>query len=90
MAYKGGYAIIDLKDEKIVSNGITILGLYDAIEKAVGYNKPTLVQGINNNGTLVPAALRPAVIDSGAFLFDLGEGNTLKITEADLVTIETE
>jgi len=46
---KGGYKIIDLKGQNVTAvGGVTIKGIYDAIEGS--YGKPLLLAGINFGG----------------------------------------
>lgn len=80
-----GYKIIDLRDVVIDDeNGATISGTYAAIAAT---DKPTIVKGVNYDGT----KLRPQYVafqdSSGDFVGELNRTYNIVVTDDDLVTI---
>lgn len=87
-----GYKVIDLEYALIDGEGITVKGIYEAIE---GATKPILLAGVNANGT----EINPALVAFGVSGQDLIasivttstatslSGYTVKVTDEDLVTV---
>lgn len=87
MAIKGGYKLIDLKDNKftIGGNGITVKGIYNSIENS--YNKPLILTGINVGGVEKNDVFVDFADDSGSYVANISATEKITITNADLVTI---
>ena len=87
MAIKGGYKLIDLKDNKftIGSDGITVKGIYNSIENS--YNKPLILTGINVGGVEKNDVFVDFADDSGSYVANISATEKITITNADLVTI---
>lgn len=82
----GNYKLIDLKNIEIKSGstGATIVGVYDAIDKAT---MPIKLINVNKNGTKLVTNFGQGVRkSSGNYYVDLGDGTELKVTSADKVT----
>lgn len=87
-----GYKVIDLGYALIGEGGITVPGIYEAIE---GATKPVMLAGVNANGT----EINPAYVAFGVSGQDLIasiittstatsiSGYTVKVTDEDLVTV---
>lgn len=88
MAIKGGYKLIDLKNNKFTvgGNGITIAGIYNSIKAS--YNKPLILTNINIGGVERNDIFVDFVDDSGSYVANISSKETIKITNADLVTIK--
>lgn len=80
---KGGYKIIDLKDNSLSNDAVTIEGIYEAIEGS--YRKPLLLSGVNIGGTEKPDVFVEANV-SGSDYTIVAYGGTLTITDEDSVT----
>lgn len=87
MALKGGYKLIDLKDNKFTVGGagITIDGIYNSIESS--YNKPLILTGINVDEVERNDISINFADDNGNYVADLSSKETITITNANLVTI---
>jgi hypothetical protein len=87
MAIKGGYKLIDLKDNKFTvgGNGITVKGIYNSIENS--YNKPIILTGINIGGVEKNDVFVDFADDSGSYVANISATEKITITNADLVTI---
>lgn len=87
MAIKGGYKLIDLKDNKftIGGDGITVKGVYNSIENS--YNKPLILTGINVGGVEKNDVFVDFADDSGSYVANISATEKITITNADLVTI---
>lgn len=87
MAIKGGYKLIDLKDNKFTVGGagITISGIYHSIEAS--YNKPLILTGINIGGIERNDIFVDFADDSGNYVANISTKESITITNADLVTI---
>lgn len=89
MAIKGGYKLIDLKDNKFTvgGNGVTVKGIYNSIESS--YNKPLILTGINIGGIERNDVFINFSYDSGSYVASISETEKITITNVDLVTITT-
>ena len=87
MAIKGGYKLIDLKDNKftIGGDGITVKGIYNSIENS--YNKPLILTGINVGGVEKNDVFVDFADDSGSYVANISATEKITITNVDLVTI---
>lgn len=87
MAIKGGYKLIDLKNNKFKVDGgsATIAGIYNSIESS--YNKPLILTGINIGGVERNDIFVNFVGTSGSYVSNISSTETIEITNADLVTI---
>lgn len=87
MAIKGGYKLIDLKDNKFTvgGSGITVKGIYNSIENS--YNKPLILTGINIGGVEKNDVFVDFNDDSGSYVANISATEKITITNADLVTI---
>lgn len=87
MAIKGGYKLIDLKNNKFTvdGGGITIVGIYNSIETS--YNKPLILTGINIGGVERNDIFVNLVDNSGNYVANISSKETIEITKDDLVTI---
>lgn len=87
MAIKGGYKLIDLKDNKFTvdDSGITVKGIYNSIENS--YNKPLILTGINIGGVEKNDVFVDFSDDSGSYVANISSTEKITITNADLVTI---
>lgn len=87
MAIKGGYKLIDLKDNKFTVGGagITITGIHRSIEAS--YNNPLVLTGINIGGIERNDVFINFTVDSGSYKALISETEEITITSADLVTI---
>ena len=83
---KGGYKIIDFKDNPLTTGGgaITIAGIYDSIEGS--YRKPLLLSGLTIDGIERNDVYAPATVSGNNFVFT-AYGKTITITNADAVTV---
>ena len=89
MAIKGGYKLIDLKDNKLTvgGNGVTVKGIYNSIENS--YNKPLILTGINIGGVKRNDIFIDFAFNSGNYVANISVTEKITITNADLVTIST-
>lgn len=89
MAIKGGYKLIDLKDNKLTvgGGGVTVKGIYNSIENS--YNKPLILTGINIGGVERNDVFIVFSVDSGNYVANISATEKITITNADLVTITT-
>lgn len=87
MAIKGGYKLIDLKDNKFTvgGSGITVKGIYNSIENS--YNKPLILTGINIGRVEKNDVFVDFNDDSGSYVANISATEKITITNADLVTI---
>ncbi len=87
MAIKGGYKLIDLKDNKFTvgGDGITVKGVYNSIENS--YNKPLILTGINIGNVERNDVFIDFSDDSGSYVANISATEKITITNADLVTI---
>lgn len=79
-----GYQIIDLKGTKIVALGTTIAGVY---AKIAATDKPIIVAGINDNGTMLKNQYVAFALSSTDYVGTLATGDIITVTSADLITI---
>lgn len=82
---KGGYHIVDFKENNITSTGVTILGIYDSLEH--NYNKPILVTGIVLESVPQVDCFVNLMVANTNYTFT-AYGKTFTIDEADLVKAE--
>jgi hypothetical protein len=88
MAIKGGYKLIDLKDNKLtVGKGVTVKGIYNSIENS--YNKPLILTGVNIGGVERNDIFIDFANDSGNYVANISATEKITITNADLVTVAT-
>lgn len=89
MAIKGGYKLIDLKENKLTvgGGGVTVKGIYNSIENS--YNKPLILTGINIGGVERNDVFIVFSVDSGNYVANISATEKITITNADLVTITT-
>lgn len=89
MAIKGGYKLIDLKDNKFTvgSSGITVKGIYNSIKNS--YNKPLILTGIIIGGVERNDIFIDFTVNSGNYVANISATEKITITNADLVTITT-
>lgn len=89
MAIKGGYKLIDLKDNNFTvgGDGITVKGVYNSIENS--YNKLLILTGINIGGIERNDISLTFTTDSGNYVANISSTEKITITNADLVTIST-
>ena len=89
MAIKGGYKLIDLKDNKFTvgGNGVTVKGIYNSIESS--YNKPLILTGINIGGIERNDIFINFSVNSGNYVANISPTEKITITNADLVKIAT-
>lgn len=89
MAIKGGYKLIDLKDNKLTvgGDGVTVKGIYNSIENS--YNKPLILTGINIGGVERNDVFIVFSYNSGSYVANISVTEKITITNADLVTITT-
>lgn len=89
MSIKGGYKLIDLKNNKFTvgGNGVTVKGIYNSIESS--YNKPLILTGINIGGIERNDVFIDFSDDSGSYVANISATEKITITNADLVTITT-
>lgn len=89
MAIKGGYKLIDLKDNKFTvgGDGITVKGIYNSIENS--YNKPLILTGINIGGVEKNDVFVDFAVDSENYVANISATEKITITNSDLVTITT-
>lgn len=87
MAIKGGYKLIDLKDNKLTvgGSGITINGIYNSIKDS--HNKPLILTGINIGGVERNDIFVDFADESGNYVANISTKESITITNADLVTI---
>ena len=87
MAIKGGYKLIDLKDNKFTvgGDGITIKGVYNSIENS--YNKPLILTGLNIGNVERNDVFVDFKDDSGNYVANISTTEKITITNVDLVTI---
>lgn len=81
---KGGYKIIDFKDTNLTAAGVTIKGVYAAIED--NYRKAILISGIVIENVEMADCFVDLHISSGSYVGTL-HNYTLTITAADKVSI---
>lgn len=89
--YKGGYQIVDFKDEVLTSgNATTITGVYSRIKN--NNRKVFLLSGltVKASANATPTALNDEVVNisenEGVYSATLANGGSLSITSADAVT----
>ena len=89
MAIKGGYKLIDLKDNKFTvgGTGVTVKGIYNSIESS--YNKPLILTGINIGGIERNDIFINFSVNSGNYVANISPTEKITITNADLVKITT-
>lgn len=89
MAIKGGYKLIDLKDNKLTigGDGITVKGIYNSIKNS--YNKPLILTGINIGGVERNDIFIDFAFNSGNYVANISPTEKITITNADLVTVVT-
>lgn len=87
MSIKGGYKLIDLKDNKLTvgGNGVTVKGIYNSIENS--YNKPLILTDINIDGVERNDVFVNFADVSGSYVANISAKEKITITNADLVTI---
>lgn len=82
---KGGYHIINLKDQPLSAEAVIIKGLYNDIEGS--YRKPLLLSGIIIDGVEKPDTYVTATIAEGGNISISAYGKTITVTSEDAVTI---
>lgn len=82
---KGGYHIVNLKDQTLSVEAVTIKGLYNDIEGS--YRKPLLLSGLVIDGVEKPDTYVTAVISDGGSITISAYGKTITVTSEDAVTI---
>lgn len=89
MAIKGGYKLIDLKENKFIvgGNGVTVKGIYNSIKNS--YNKPLILTGINIGGVERNDVFINFSDDSGNYVANISATEKITITNSDLVTVAT-
>ena len=89
MAIKGGYKLIDLKENKLTvgGEGVTVKGIYNSIENS--YNKPLILTGINIGGIERNDVFIDFAVNSGNYVANISATEKITITNADLVTVVT-
>lgn len=89
MAIKGGYKLIDLKDNKLTVDGdeVTVKGIYNSIKNS--YNKPLMLTGINIGGVERNDVFIDFAFKSGNYVANISATEKMTITNADLVTVAT-
>lgn len=89
MAIKGGYKLIDLKENKLTigGEGVTVKGIYNSIENS--YNKPLILTGINFGGVERNDVFIDFAYNSGNYVANISATEKITITNADLVTVAT-
>ena len=88
MYIKGGYKLIDLKDNKFtVGKGVTVKGIYNSIKNS--YNKPLILTGINIGGIERNDVFIDFTVVSGSYVANISATEKITITNADLVTVAT-
>ena len=89
MAIKGGYKLIDLKDNKLTigGDGVTVKGIYNSIKNS--YNKPLILTGINIGGVERNDIFIDFAFNSGNYVANISPTEKITITNADLVTVAT-
>lgn len=89
MAIKGGYKLIDLKENKLTvgGNGVTVKGIYNSIKNS--YNKPLILTGINIGGVERNDVFINFAYNSGNYVANISATEKITITNADLVTVAT-
>lgn len=81
---KGGYKIIDFKDNALSTTSVTIDGIYDSIEN--NYRKPLLLSGLVLNSVEKPDAFALPIVSGTSFVFENVYGYDITITQDDGVT----
>ena len=83
---KGGYKIIDLKDNNFTLDGdaITIKGVYDSVENS--HRKATLLSGLVIDNVEKPNRFVTFTSDSGSFVTTMADAK-ITITAEDTVTL---
>lgn len=89
MAIKGGYKLIDLKENKLTvgGEGVTLKGIYNSIKNS--YNKPLILTGINIGGVERNDVFIDFAFNSGNYVANISATEKITITNADLVTVAT-
>lgn len=89
MAIKGGYKLIDLKNNKFTvgGSGITVKGIYNSIKNS--YNKPLILTGINIGVVEKNDLFVDFSYNSGSYVANISDTEKITITNVDLVTITT-
>ena len=89
MAIKGGYKLIDLKENKLIvgGDGVTVKGIYNSIKNS--YNKPLILTGINIGGVERNDSFIDFAFNSGNYVANISATEKITITNADLVTVAT-
>ena len=89
MAIKGGYKLIDLKENKFIvgGEGVTVKGIYNSIKNS--YNKPLILTGINIGGIERNDIFIDFAVNSGNYVANISATEKITITNADLVTVAT-
>lgn len=88
MAKNGGYKIIDFNGSHITFSGVTIPGIFDAIEST---NKATLLSGVvlDSGESVIEMDdfYGTFIYSEGVYTIDIPGAITLTITDEDLVTV---
>ena len=89
MTIKGGYKLIDLKDNKLTigGDGVTVKGIYNSIKNS--YNKPLILTGINIGGVKRNDVFIDFTFNSSNYVANISATEKITITNADLVTVAT-
>ena len=89
MGIKGGYKLIDLKDNKLTvgGNGVTVKGIYNSIKNS--YNKPLILTGINIGGIERNDVFIDFTVVSGSYVANISPTEKITFTNADFVKVVT-
>lgn len=89
MAIKGGYKLIDLKENKLTvgGDGVTVKGIYNSIKNS--YNKPLILTGINIDGVERNDVFIDFAFNSDNYVANISATEEITITNTDLVTVAT-
>lgn len=82
----GGYQMVDLRGVDLETKGVYYIeGIYELIE---GTNKSIKLVGLQKGGREWDMFINPSNEDDGSFMFNNVYGSTIKISAADIVTVE--
>lgn len=82
--FRGGYKVIDLQDKSITSQGVTVEGVYDAIENSNRYALQlcnVVVDGVEKNDAFVTVK-----VDASNYLID-AYGVKIQVTSEDVISL---
>lgn len=82
----GGYQMVDLRGVDLETRGVyNIEGIYELIE---GTNKSIKLVGLQKGGREWDMFVNPSIEKDGSFMFTNVYGSVIKISAADIVTVE--